>query len=99
MFAWPSAKIAVMGSDQAAETLANIKLSKVGNVSAQQKEAIINDIKTKYEEQADILYGASRLWVDEIINPSDTRYIIIRSLQIISNNNQIKKSRYGVLQV
>ena len=99
LFAWPTAKIAVMGSDQAAETLASIKLSKVGNVTDTQKEEIVSKIKAKYRAQADIRYGAARMWVDEIINPQDTRYIIIKSLEIISNNEELDDMKYGVLQV
>jgi len=99
LYAWPSAKIAVMGADQAAETLASIKLSKVGNVTEEQRKKIVNEIRSIYNKQANILYGASRLWVDEVINPTDTRYVLIRSLEIISNNSNIDKANYGVFQV
>ena len=99
IYAWPNAKIAVMGGEQAAETLTQIKLSKVGSINEDEKNKISNDIKTQYNIQSNIKYGAARLWVDEIINPSDTRFIIIKSLDIVSSGNYNKKPNYGVFQV
>jgi len=99
LFAWPSAKIAVMGGEQAAKVLYNIKISKLGNINDKEKEKIYNDIKKTYDKQSDILYGAARMWVDEVINPLDTRYVIIRSLDTIANQNYIDDTNYGVLQV
>ncbi len=99
LYAWPSAKIAVMGGDQAAQVLADIKIAKMGNLSQDKKDEIYNEIKSKYDKQSDVLYGASRLWVDEVINPIDTRYVLIRSLEIISNQDYLDNPNYGVLQV
>ncbi len=99
IYAWPNAKIAVMGGEQAAETLTHIKLSKVGSINEDEKNKIYNDIKMQYNIQSNIKYGAARLWVDEIINPKDTRYIIIKSLDIVSSGNYNKKPNYGVFQV
>ena len=99
LFAWPSAKIAVMGGDQAAKVLCSIRISKLGNISDKEKEKIYNDIKKSYDKQSNILYGAARMWVDEVINPIDTRYVIIRSLDVIANQNEIDNANYGVLQV
>ncbi len=99
IFAWPTAKIAVMGGEQAAKTLTNIKLSKMDNVSNEEENNLYNKIKAKYDEQSDIKYAAARLWIDNIIFPEDTRYTIIKSLNIINNSDPIKKASYGVLQV
>jgi len=99
LFAWPSAKIAVMGGEQAAKVLYNIKISKLGNISDEEKEKIYNDIKKSYDKQSDILYGAARMWIDEVINPLDTRYVIVRSLDSIANQKNIDDANYGVLQV
>jgi acetyl-CoA carboxylase carboxyltransferase component len=99
LFAWPTAKIAVMGGEQAAKVLYKIKISKLGNISDKEKENIYNDIKESYDKQSDILYGAARMWIDEVINPLDTRYVLIRSLECISNQEFIEKANYGVLQV
>jgi len=99
LFAWPTAKISVMGGEQAAKVLYKIKISKLGNIDDTEKEKIFNDIKDSYDKQSDILYGAARMWVDEVINPLDTRYYIIRSLECISNQDVLDKANYGVFQV
>ena len=99
IFAWPNAKIAVMGGEQAAETLTSIKLSKVGSVSDDDKKKIFNEIKHNYDKQSDIKYGAARMWVDEIINPKDSRLFLIKSLEVVSGGDEIKDAKYGVLQV
>jgi 3-methylcrotonyl-CoA carboxylase beta subunit len=99
IYAWPNAKIAVMGGEQAAETLTQIKLSKVGSINEDEKNKISNDIKMQYNIQSNIKYGAARLWVDEIINPKDTRFVLIKSLGIVSSGNYNKKPNYGVFQV
>jgi 3-methylcrotonyl-CoA carboxylase beta subunit len=99
IYAWPNAKIAVMGGEQAAETLTQIKLSKVGKINEDEKKEIFNTIKSQYDKQSDIKYGAARLWVDNIINPKDTRFVIIKSLDIVSLGNYNKKPNYGVFQV
>ena len=99
VFAWPSAKIAVMGGHQSASTLLQIKLAKMGDVDEETKNKMYNEIKAKYDEQENYKYGAARLWVDEIINPIDTRKILIESLDIINNQNNIPSPNFGILQV
>ncbi|MDC1051008.1 carboxyl transferase domain-containing protein, partial [Candidatus Marinimicrobia bacterium] len=99
IYAWPNAKIAVMGGEQAAQTLTQIKLSKVGKINESEKKEIFDNIKSQYDKQSDIKYGAARLWVDNIINPKDTRFVIIKSLDIVSLGNYNKKPNYGVFQV
>ena len=68
-------------------------------MSDDKKKEIYDEIRKTYEKQSDILYGAARMWVDEIINPIDTRYILIRALDCISNQDNIEKANYGVFQV
>ncbi len=99
IFAWPNSKIAVMGGDQAAKTLTSLKISKLGKISSEEKNSIYNNIKDKYDKQSQITYGAARLWVDDIIEPKDTRLILIRSLKIVNNSDLNKKPNYGVFQV
>ena len=99
LLAWPSAKIAVMGADQAAKTLTHIKTAKMGNLSDEKVEQIYSEIKKDYEMQSDSRYAAARLWVDEIIMPHETREKLAYALDIISNINDIPKANYGVLQV
>ena len=100
IFAWPNSKIAVMGGDQAAKTLTSLKVSKLGSISDEEKEKIYKKIKSRYDIQSDIKYAAARLWVDEIIEPKDTRSILIKSLCIVNNTSYIdNRPNYGVFQV
>ena len=99
LFSWPSAKIAVMGADQAAKTLTQIKTAKMGNLSEEKKNQIYNEIKGEYLKQSESTYAAARLWIDEIILPSETRDKLIYTLDIINNIKSIDKPNYGVLQV
>ena len=99
LFSWPTAKIAVMGADQAAKTLTSIKTAKMSNLSDEKVEEIYNEIKLDYEAQSDSRYAAARLWVDEIIFPNETRNKLTYALEVISNIKDISKPNYGVLQV
>jgi acetyl-CoA carboxylase carboxyltransferase component len=99
MFAWPSAKIAVMGGEQAAKTLTQIKLSNMGDVDDKTKTELYEKIKSKYELQSDPRYAAARLWIDEIIDPKKTRNVLIRSLNIINNQTKMPEPKFGILQV
>jgi len=98
MYAWPSAKIAVMGGEQAADTLMQIKLSKMGNVTDELKKEMKSKIKNKFKEQSDPRYAAARMWIDEIIDPRETRNVLIRSLDIISCQKNMPEPNYGILQ-
>ena len=99
MFAWPSAKIAVMGGDSAAKTLAQIKLAKMGEVDEKTKTELISKIKKRYDIQSDPRYAAARMWIDEIIDPRETRNVIIRSLEIVAHQTKMPEPKFGVLQV
>jgi len=99
VYAWPSSKIAVMGGDQAAKTLLQINLSKKGAIDKEMKDEMYNKIKSRYDNQSNIKYAAARLWVDEVIDPRDTRKIFIRSLEIINNQEKCPSPRFGVIQV
>ena len=98
MYSWPSAKLAVMGGDQAAKTLAQIKLSKMSDASEEEKQRIYNKIKLNYDKQTKPEYGAARMWIDEIIEPEETRDILIRSLEIISNQSKLPEPKFSVFQ-
>ncbi|MAR14932.1 MAG: methylcrotonoyl-CoA carboxylase [Candidatus Marinimicrobia bacterium] len=99
LFAWPSAKIAVMGADTAAKTLTQIKTAKMGNLSEEKINEIYNQIKNEYLKQSEVTYAAARLWIDEIILPNETRDKLIYALNIINKIKDIEKPNYGVLQV
>lgn len=102
IFAWPTAKIAVMGGSQAAKTLAQIKVAsmkKRGEVlSAEDENKILDTIKAKYDKQTTATYAASRLWVDEIIDPADTRKMISLSIKAANNSPITKSFTAGIIQ-
>jgi len=103
IYAWPSAKIAVMGGDQAAKTLLQIQVSSMKAkgklVSAEEEQKLLNDIKGQYEKQTSPYYAAARLWVDGIIDPAATRQVIAEALFAANQNPNIEEFKTGVLQV
>ena len=88
-----------MGGDSAAKTLSQIKLSKMGDVSDKTKNELYNKIKDSYDAQSDPRYAAARLWIDEIIDPRESRKVLIRSLEIISHQIILPEPKFGILQV
>ncbi|HSB93997.1 MAG TPA: carboxyl transferase domain-containing protein [Flavitalea sp.] len=103
IFAWPTAKIAVMGGEQAAKTLLQIQVaamkSKGKTLEADEEKAMLDAIKSKYEQQTSPYYAAARLWVDGIIDPAATRQVISESLKAADHNPHIEELRTGVFQV
>jgi 3-methylcrotonyl-CoA carboxylase beta subunit len=103
IYAWPSARIAVMGGEQAAKTLLQIQVSgmkaKGKEVSPEEEQKLLNEIKGRYEEQTTPYYAAARLWVDAIIDPVDTRKVIAEGIAAANNNPEIKPFSTGVIQV
>jgi acetyl-CoA carboxylase carboxyltransferase component len=99
MFAWPTARIAVMGGAQAANTLADIQLARMENPTEEDRRHIVEEVQNRYEHQSDPRYAAARLWVDEIIMPEDTRDTLIRCLELCDHQTQLPAPRFGVLQV
>jgi len=98
-YAWPSASIAVMGGQQASETLLSIQLRNRGDdVSDAERTALLADIRARYEAATDPRYAASRLWVDEIIDPRATRRVVARSLAAAAHEPNLAPFRTGVLQ-
>jgi acetyl-CoA carboxylase carboxyltransferase component len=100
--AWPSAKYAVMGGDQAAETLLALQVrdaERAGKkLSKHQIDELRNSIRARYEEQTDIRYGAARGWVDAIIRPHETRLWLQMALDLLPPTTD-GSFRTGVLQV
>jgi len=101
MVAWPSAKIAVMGGSQAAKVLMQIQ---VGSMKAKGQEpdekdqqALFDEISEKYAAETSPYYAASRLWVDSIIDPADTRLVISRGIEA-ANHAAIESFNVGVIQ-
>jgi acetyl-CoA carboxylase carboxyltransferase component len=103
IYAWPSARIAVMGGEQAAKTLLQIQVSamqaKGQEVSAEEEQKLLKAITDKYNSQISPYYAAARLWVDAIIDPVDTRRVISESLQAASQSPLQDGMKVGVFQV
>ena len=103
IFAWPTAKIAVMGGEQAARTLLQIQVSgmkaKGKEVSEPDEQKLLNEIKGRYEKQTSPYYAAARLWVDGIIDPADTRQYISEAISAADHNPHIEEFKTGVFQV
>lgn len=103
IFAYPNAKIAVMGSSQASSVLLDIKLKQVEkegkHFSSEDKKKLLDEITKAYEEKNNPLYAAARLWIDEIIDPAKTREWISLCLEVANLNPEIPKFNPGVIQV
>ncbi len=102
LFAWPTARYAVMGGAAAANTLAEIKTKQMERsgevVDEARKRAIWQEIKDGYDAAADPRYGAARLWVDAIIDPAKTREVLMLALEACSLNPEVPKFNVGVIQ-
>ncbi len=102
IFAWPTARYAVMGGEQAAQTLLEIKvrqLEREGRKLAEgERKELLAAIQASYEEQTEIRYGAARLWVDEVMDPVETRDRLIGALEAAALNPEMPPFRTGVLQ-
>jgi acetyl-CoA carboxylase carboxyltransferase component len=103
IYAWPSAKIAVMGGDQAAKTLAQIQVAgmkaKGREVTPEEEKHLLDTIKERYDRQTKPYYAAARLWVDAIIDPIDTRKVISEGIEAANHNPHIPEFKTGVFQV
>lgn len=103
IYAWPSAKIAVMGGDQAAKTLLQIQVNalkaKGKEIDPATEKKLLDDIKGKYEAQTTPYYAAARLWVDDIIDPADTRKLISEGLAAANHKKPKDDFSLGVFQV
>lgn len=103
IYAWPNAKIAVMGGEQAAKVLLQIQVASLkakGEEITPEKEAeLLKSITDKYTAQSMSYYAAARLWVDEIIDPADTRRLISESINAANHAPIEKEWKGGVFQV
>jgi acetyl-CoA carboxylase carboxyltransferase component len=103
IFAWPTAKYAVMGGDQAAGTLLDIQLQALKRQGKEPDAAELAElrdrVKASYDEQTDVRYAAARLWVDAIIRPEDTRSALLTALAVATRFDDGKPFKTGVLQV
>jgi 3-methylcrotonyl-CoA carboxylase beta subunit len=102
MFAWPTARFAVMSGDAAAGTLVEIKLKQLERegkkLPEKDKKDLHESVRATYEHQTDPRYAAARLWVDAIIDPAQTRDALISALEAAALNPEIREFKTGVLQ-
>jgi 3-methylcrotonyl-CoA carboxylase beta subunit len=102
IFAWPTARYAVMSGDAAASTLVEIKLKQLERegkkVDEKAKKELYDSVRATYEQQTDPRYAAARLWVDAIIDPAHTRDALITALEAAALNPEIREFKTGVLQ-
>ena len=103
IYAWPSAKIAVMGGEQAAKTLLQIEVAslkaKGKEITPENEQKLLKEMMDKYASQTTAVYAASRLWVDAIIDTKETRNIISENIKAADHNPVMEEFKTGVLQV
>jgi acetyl-CoA carboxylase carboxyltransferase component len=102
LFAWPTARYAVMSGASAAATLAEVRARQMERggkaLSEAEKTALYDEIRATYDTQADPRYGAARLWIDAIIDPARTRDVLIQALEACALNPDLPRFNPGVLQ-
>ncbi|PWJ38441.1 acyl-CoA carboxylase subunit beta [Sediminitomix flava] len=102
IMAWPTAKMAVMSGNSAAQTLLQIKVSSLKaqgkEITEEEKKALLEEIKAKYEEQLSPYYAAARLWVDDVIQPLGTRKVISIGIAAANESPIDKRYNVGVIQ-
>src|SRR5712671_5214702 len=102
VFAWPTARYAVMSGASAAGTLMEIKIKQLERggrkLSDVDKKKLYESVKRTYDEQTDPRYGAARLWIDKIIDPIETRDAITQALEAAALNPDVAEFKVGVLQ-
>ena len=100
--AWPTAEIAVMSGAAAAKTLLQIEVAtlkaKGEAITEEREKELFNRIKSRYDQQISPYYAASRLWVDAIIDPVDTRKIIALGIAMANHAKPMKRYNVGAIQ-
>jgi 3-methylcrotonyl-CoA carboxylase beta subunit len=102
VFAWPTARYAVMSGASAASTLVEIKIRQLERggkqLSDEERRKVVAAIQASYDEQTDCRYAAARLWVDAIIDPAKTRDVLLTALKAVALNPVVEKFNPGVMQ-
>jgi acetyl-CoA carboxylase carboxyltransferase component len=102
LFAWPTARYAVMSGASAANTLVEVRVKQLERggktISEEERKGIYDEIKATYDAQADPRYGAARLWIDAIIDPVKTREVLMTALEAAALNSEVARFNPGVLQ-
>src|SRR5262249_59817359 len=103
LLAWPTARYAVMGGEQAASTLLEITVSALRRGGHEPDAAELDELRRKveasYAEQTDVRYAAARLWVDRILDPAETRDALLLALEVATRYDDGRPFKTGVLQV
>jgi acetyl-CoA carboxylase carboxyltransferase component len=103
IFAWPTAKYAVMGGDQAASTLLDVQVAALKRAGhepdAAELDVLRQKVKASYDEQTDIRYAAARLWIDAIVPPEQSRATLLTALDVATRYDSGREFKTGVLQV
>jgi 3-methylcrotonyl-CoA carboxylase beta subunit len=103
LLAWPTARYAVMGADQAASTLLDITVGALRRSGhepdAQEMEELRARVEASYREQTDVRYAAARLWVDQILDPLQTREALLLAFEVATRYDDGREFKTGVLQV
>ncbi len=102
IYGYPNMKISVMGGAQASNVLLDIKLKQMKKsgkeFTEEQQKQLLEEITKSYEEKSSALYAAARLWIDEIIDPAQTREYISKAIEVANNNPDMPKFNVGVIQ-
>lgn len=103
IYAWPTAKIAVMGGEQAAKTMLQIQVAtlkaKGKEITPEDEKELLQQLINRYDSQTTPYYAAARLWVDAIIDPGETRKLISEGIAAADHNPDIAEFKTGVFQV
>ncbi len=103
LFAWPTARYAVMGASQAAKTMLDVNvaaLKRQGHpVDDAELSTMAEELRRRYDRETDIRYAAARLWIDAIIDPARTRAVLILALDVATRNREAIPLETGVFQV
>jgi 3-methylcrotonyl-CoA carboxylase beta subunit len=103
LFAWPGARYAVMGGNQAARTMLDIQVAALKRQGKQvdpaEMEAVAEGLRRRYDRETDIRYAAARGWVDAILDPSRTREALILALDVATRRREVGGFSLGVFQV
>ena len=103
IYAWPTAKIAVMGGERAAKTMLQIQVATLKNkgqvITPDDEKRLLNELIARYDAQTTPYYAGARLWVDAIIDPAETRKMISEGIAAADHNPTMAEFKTGVFQV
>jgi acetyl-CoA carboxylase carboxyltransferase component len=103
LFAWPTARYAVMGAQQAARTMLDVNVATLKRQGQQIDDAGLQAmaaaLRARYDRETDIRYAAARGWVDAIIDPAETRDVLIRAFDVATRRREAEPLQVGVFQV